>query len=231
MKAKTISFSDIWAFKQCPFCYLERMKRRYRPAETIYEAVGEGAHAAIAAPAEEREAILQKYISQVSPEQQEEAEKMMREHIRANERLVDRDESSDRQPEKQLSWFFEATGWTLKAKPDEIGFYTDQSGLRVLQITDLKTARWIKPKHKEQLYFFGLVASLALDHRGPIKLVVRLLGSETEEVLWYSHFSTQRSLAKVQALIGEIETFLADPSQYEHGSQCCCQIQTAQAAA
>jgi len=231
MKPKTISFSDMWAFKQCPFCYLERVTRRRRPAETVYEAVGEGAHAAIAAPAEEREAILRKYVSQVSPEQQEEAEKLMREHIRANERLVEGDQSSDRQPERQLSWLFEETGWTLKAKPDEIGFYTDQSGLRVLQITDLKTASWIKPKHKEQLYFFGLVASLALDHRGPIKLVLRLLGSETEQVFWYSHFSTQRSLARVRALIGEVETFLADPWQYEHGSRCCCQIQAAQTAA
>jgi|AGTN01.3.fsa_nt_gi hypothetical protein len=234
MKAKTISFSDLWAFRECPFCYLERIRRKRKPPANIYEAVGEAAHAAIVAPEEEREAIIEKYISQLPEEQQEQAGKMICEHIRANARLVQQDESINRKPEKQLSWFFESIGWILKAKPDEIGYYTDSRGAKVLQITELKTASFLKAKHKEQLYFFGLVASLALGHRGPIKLVLRLLGSETEQVFWYSHFSTERSLAKVRSLIGEIETFLANPSEYgvgEHGLQCCCRNQLTQTAA
>lgn len=234
MKAKTISFSDMWAFRECPSCYLERVTRKRRPAENIYEAVGEGAHAAIAAPVEEREAILKEHVGKLPSELQEEAEKLMREHIRANERLVQTDAAANRQPEKQLSWFDEISGWTLKAKPDEIGFITREDSV-VLQITDLKTARYMKGKHKEQLYFFGLVASLALKHRGPIKLVLRLLGSESEHVFWYSHLSTERTLLKVRTLIGEIEKFLSNPQEYlagaEHGLDCCCQKQSVAVAA
>lgn len=226
MKAKTISFSDMWAFRECPSCYLERVTRKRRPAETIYEAVGEAAHAAIAAPSEQRETILKEHISRLPSEQQAEAEKLMREHIYANERLAQADAATGRKSEKQLSWFDEVSGWTLKAKPDEIGFIVGGDSA-VLQITDLKTARFMRGKHKEQLYFFGMVASLALNHRGPIKLVLRLLGSESEHVFWYSHFSTQRSLLKLRDLLAEIEMFLANPQEYiasgEHGRYCCCQ--------
>jgi hypothetical protein len=100
------------------------------------------------------------------------------------------------------------SGWTLKAKPDEVAEVEGRFGGKIPQITDLKNACFLREKHKRQLFFFGMVLCLARGITTPIKLVVRLLGSDKSEVFWYSPKMTERKLEEVRTVIHRIEDFL-----------------------
>src|SRR5262249_24508891 len=132
--------------------------------------------------------------------------------------------------EKQLSYFDPISGWTLKAKPDEIGKTKNDYGREIPMILDKKIA--IHPRYKsrraalkslekckKQVFFFGLVYSMATGYKGPMKLVVRFLGdpenrlpndmkfegTDNELWFWYSPNGTERSLIETRALITDIE--------------------------
>ena len=115
--------------------------------------------------------------------------------------------------EKQLSWFDPVTGWRLLAKPDEISTFPF-GNTTLMEIADLKTAGRFSYKHRSQLFFFGLVASLSKDYNGPIRLVVKLLGSNKRKEFWYSPKATKTSLENVRAVIRQIESLL-----FERGIQ------------
>jgi hypothetical protein len=211
MKRKSLSFSDMRAFMDCPWSYLERITSKRRPPERIEEIVGEATHDLAAAPVEQRQPILSKYIRDTDPTQRAEVEKLVRERISVADQMSQSASHVGEKinKEKPLSWFDPVSGWQLFAKPDETKFFLTEHGVHVLDIIELKTGYVLKKKHREQLYHFGMVASLALNHQGPIRLVVRLLGSGKSHEFRYYHGATAGSLAKVRAMIEQIEQFLA----------------------
>jgi len=220
-KTRTLSFSDLRTFQECHYAYVERLTFGFAPTDTIAGAAGEATHALAAVPADEREATLASQLEQLPEDQREKVEGLIRDYTRAADELSLQAAVRNREAEKLLSWRDPVTGWVLKAKPDQIGF-VDSEGQDVLQITELKTARFLRTKHKNQLYFFAMLASLALNFTGPIRLALHLLGSSTPVVFWYSHKATERSLDRVRSVIRQIETVMAETEKSLDSLECTC---------
>lgn len=82
----------------------------------------------------------------------------------------------------QFRWHDPVTGYDLFAKPDEVQYTSDARG-PVMRIIDDKISWRLTDHHRNQIRFFGLVASLSKQseagkkrHQLGIELVVRLLG-------------------------------------------------------
>jgi len=120
-------------------------------------------------------------------------------------------------------WLFEAIGWTLCAKPDKVEFVVED-GREIMEITDYKSGNSYeytdprsneivyrpKRKHKEQIFFFALVVSLAQSWTGPIRLKIRYWGNKAEcQPMWFSHRRTDERLDEVARQIKLIEGYLA----------------------
>ncbi len=220
MKAldKRLSFSDLWAFNECPQQFLWR-RQRVRGEFTVHQAVGNVVHKLAAeGDSEAAREYATRQLARFTPGEQAEANQRIEALAQANEEMSGEDTSCDRKPEKLVIWKDPISGWELVAKPDEVSVTQGRKGLDLLQVTDIKTGGRLKKKHKEQIYFFGMVVSLARDYHGPVKLVVRLLGSRAsqstalpsshvpgEEVLWYSPHLTGKQLDKVRRVIQGIE--------------------------
>lgn len=206
---KTLSFSDIQSFLESKEGYLERITNGWLRGESFSDHIGESVHAVAAAPPEEREKVLADQLQLAPLEEREQLEQIVRTRVNESESLAQSEQLANRMKERLISYFDEETGWTLKAKPDERSEVVDRFGGTTIQITELKNASFLKEKHRQQLFFFAMVLSLAQGISRPIKLVVRLLGSGTEEVFWYSPKATERKLVEVRRLIHKIEDFLA----------------------
>lgn len=207
MIRKTLSYSDMATFLDDPEKYIERVTSPRKPPEHIHQLVGNVVHAMAPASAEKREQILERQLNSFPEEELAEARERINRFLDAADSLSR--EGDGKASEVQLSWKDPVTGWTLKAKPDELSMLDWGNG-EMMEIADLKTASRLKYQHKSQLFFFGLVATLARNYQGPIKLVVKLLGSGTEETFWYSPKATGRSLDKVRNIIRQIERLLTE---------------------
>lgn len=205
---KTLSFSDMQTFFESQEAYLDRITRGYQRGEMFSDHVGECVHAVAAASSEEREAILAQQLELAPPEDRQELATTVRERVQSGETLAANERLSDRVKETLISYFDQKSGWILKAKPDEMSEVDDGFGGKTVQITELKNARFLREKHRKQLFFFAMVLSLTQGISKPIKLVVRLLGSGTSQVFWYSPKQTERKLLEVQRVIHKIEEFL-----------------------
>lgn len=91
------------------------------------------------------------------------------------------------QKQVQFRWHDHVTGYDLFAKPDEVQ-YTSDAGGSVMRVIDDKITWRLKRFHRDQLRFFGLVASLSRPsershnrHQLRIELVVRLLGTPPKD--------------------------------------------------
>lgn len=206
---KQLSYTDDKVFKECPLQYKFRKERKRKAPATIHEVAGDVAHAMAAEEPKNRdEAEIVEQLKRLPEAEREQARELVAELVAAADELEDDEDVEDKTKETQLSWQDPVTGWTLFAKPDEIGMVDGGRGRDVLQLTDLKSAETLKRKHKDQLYFFALVAHLAKvrDYYGPIKLVVKLLRSKTEEVVgFYSPRETDRVLLRIRWTIRMIE--------------------------
>lgn len=206
---KQLSYTDKKAFEECPLQYKFRKERRRRAAATIHEVAGDVVHALAAEEPKNRdEAEIVEQLKRLPVAEREEAKKLVTELVAAADELEDEEEVDDKTKETQLSWDDPMTGWTLFAKPDEIGMVDGGRGRDVLQLTDLKSAEKRKRRHADQMYFFALVAHLAKvrGYYGPIKLVVKLLKSKTESVVgFYSPRETDRVLLRIRWTIRLIE--------------------------
>lgn len=206
---KQLSYTDKKAFEECPLQYKFRKERRRRAQATIHEVAGDVAHAMAAEEPKNRdEAEIVEQLKRLPEAEREEAKQLVTELIAAADELEDDEDVEDKTKETQLSWEDPVTGWKLFAKPDEIGMVDGGRGRDVLQLTDLKSAESLKRKHKDQMYFFALVAHLAKvrNYYGPIKLVVKLLKTKTEaEVGFFSPRETDRVLLRIRWTIRMIE--------------------------
>lgn len=227
MRNKVLSFSHLEAFRNCPWEYFHRLKRRYRAPISIYEVVGQATHAVAAAPERKRKEVLERHLQGAPAGEREKTEALVLSQVAQADEMIVKDRLQETSKEKTLSWTDPVTGWELRAAPDEIGSIVERRRV-VLQISELKTCSRIKRRHRRQLYFFGLVASLALDHKEPVRLVLRLLGNSSRDEFWYSPLMTEQSLGKVRSAIGRIETFLAsvedadtDASEYRDPVDWC----------
>src|SRR5215470_19466070 len=178
---KSLSFSDLWAFKECPQQFLARKQRRARSVNA-YQAMGDAAHALYAAP--DREAAESEVVKHLAvvPEQERKAARQRVEALaQVADDMADDDEVKDREKETTIRFFDEKSGWWLFAKPDEVSLTMGRFGREVVQVLDIKTGGRLKEKQVHQLYFFGLVASLERGYSGPVRLVVRLLAVDEKD--------------------------------------------------
>lgn len=201
---KKISVSDLLAFRQCPQAYFEMVRGKRRPS-TQFEVVGKVTHRlAAGGDSDDARQYVEKQLALLSSEERVVAQQDIEELTKTAGEMIDEQVTADDQ-ELQLSWYDPETGWTIFAKPDELFYFTDSLGYKVMQITDIKTAFKLKGRHKDELFLFGLVASLALNYRYSIRLVVRLLRSKSEVTFWYSQRLTEQKLDELRETFRSLE--------------------------
>ncbi|MGD9681132.1 MAG: PD-(D/E)XK nuclease family protein [Candidatus Obscuribacterales bacterium] len=209
MITRTLSFSDLALYLEDREAYYRKLTEPRQQPGTVPELVGAVVHRIASRKPEYPEAPEEQpfaeAMNRLSESERLEAEASIADKLEAIAELSARDDSSVVR-EKQLSWRDPVTGWKLKAKPDEIAL--PGASNNYMEIADLKTAYRLRKKHRDQLYFFGLVASLATGYDGPIKLVVKLLGSRTRQEFWYSPKVTAAALERVRETVVEIDAFL-----------------------
>ncbi|MBZ0188188.1 MAG: PD-(D/E)XK nuclease family protein [Candidatus Obscuribacterales bacterium] len=206
MVRRILSHSDITLFLEDPDAFLLKITGKPRPPETLYQIVGNVVHR-LASGTDKcaGDEFIRRRLEQLSEADKEKAFNLIRKHMDAIAYLDESYTEGSPDREKKLAWTDPVTLWSLVAKPDELII---AHGNDYMQIADFKTAFRLSPKHKEQLYFFAMVASLATGYKGPVRLVVKLLGSRCKEVFWYSPKATARSLSIVRSVIARIEVFL-----------------------
>lgn len=206
MITRTLSFSDMALYLEDREAYYRKLTEPRRQPGTVPELVGAVVHRIASTNSQDSdEEPFSDAMNRLSESERLEARASIADRLEAIAELSAQDEISVVR-EKQLSWRDPVTGWKLKAKPDEIAL--PGASNNYMEIADLKTAYRLKKKHRDQLYFFGLVASLATGYDGPIKLVVKLLGSRTRQEFWYSPKVTAAALERVRDTVIEIDAFL-----------------------
>lgn len=206
MITRTLSFSDMALYLEDREAYYRKLTEPRQQPGTVPELVGAVVHRMASTNSQDAdEEPFSDAMNRLSESERLEARASIADRLEAMAELSAQDEISVLR-EKQLSWRDPVTGWKLKAKPDEIALPGTSNNY--MEIADLKTAYRMKKKHRDQLYFFGLVASLATGYDGPIKLVVKLLGSRTRQEFWYSPKVTAAALERVRDTVIEIEAFL-----------------------
>lgn len=206
---KKLSHSDLLAFRKCPQQYWYRVRRMKRAPRTVQQVVGDITHAATATETSQRQALAARELVKLPVKQRAEVTKLVDDLITAADEMSQTQTVSELRKEKQLRWLDSETGWTLMAKPDEIGMVGKQRGGKMLQIVDNKTAYRLRWKHKHQLYFFALVLRLSWTYSRAIRLVVRLLRSRKVEVFYSAPHRAAEELKKVRQTILAIESRLA----------------------
>ena len=224
---RSLSFSDLWTFLECPEEYLARLQRK-KQKRSKEQVVGDATHA-IAEQHGKKTAEIREFIRHelalLPAEQREETLKAI-EVVAANaQEMAEHDEEDDDETDRESvhRWLFERLGWTLCAKPDKVDFVME-GGRQIMEITDYKSGKSHeyydsvsgktvyrpKRKHKEQIYFFALVVGLAMNWTGPIRLRIRYWGNKAEcEPMWFSHRRTQEALEEIAGHIAKIESYLA----------------------
>lgn len=207
MFKKTLSYSCIEAFSKDPEIFIERKLKGIPKPDNLYQYVGNVVHKAASGNRVDVKDLDRSEIERLSPGSHDDASRMIQNCLESARQMDQFNIGPKVQKEKQLTWLDPRTGWQLKAKPDELSMVPFGDS-ELMEIADLKTAKKFKFRHREQLFFFGLVASLAFNYRGPIRLVVKLLGSNSQKEFWYSPKATQKSLLRVRSTISEIESYL-----------------------
>ena len=217
----SIAFGDLHTLAECPKAYQFRSAGTPRVAPHIAEVTGDITHAALAVLPESRKAIIETALSRLPEKDRPEVSRAVQAMVRAGDAM----DEGDLDKENKIRYLDPMTGWQLVAKPDQMGM-VNEGGRPIFQIVDVKTGGHLKRKHKKQIFFFGLVACLSMpDYRGPIKLVVRLLGENQDVVFWFSRARLDESLAAVRQAIRQIETARAErnfPARVGWACGSCC---------
>lgn len=211
LKALTLSFSDLNTFFSERDLFIPRILGM-RPKLTKFEAIGEGTHIiASEGSTEESRRKVDRLLSKLPEGERAESAQTI-DHLAANAReMDDNGDETDMKRENLFQWTDSVTGWTIFAKPDKVGYARDEeSGREVLKIADMKSGSQLRRKHLDQLFFFGLIYSLAHGYRCKILLELAYLGDKTPITRWYSPKATERSLANLRGQIQQIEQHLVD---------------------
>lgn len=233
---KVLTFEMLEDWHRCRFSFLlRRLGKRGKISlqERVARTVGKAVENAISADTdEEREAAIDDLVRRLPAAERADALKKVDELVARADELYD--DTSDSDQQVQLEWTDPVTGWKLVAKPDEVKFV--QEGDRgIKQIIDDKTSWRLTSRHKRNIFFFGLVASLSDEeedkaarargekpYRWPLQLVVRLLGTppatdedgdpvtppDPEPKFWYSRSRQQEKLDEIRRVIREIDAAL-----------------------
>jgi hypothetical protein len=209
-KKKRIAIWQILLFKLCAAQYFDCVLNRRRRPASKHEAMGRGFHE-IGAGGDTETALekVERALELIEIEPAERVDALERVRI-MGEMAAELAEPNGEQ-EHQLCYHDEATGYDVYAKPDQISWFTNALGAKVMKITDRKKGYKFKDRHWDELFMFGLIASLVYNYTGPICLVVQLVGSgEKDDVVrekeeWYSPKRTRQQLADLQATLREID--------------------------
>jgi hypothetical protein len=195
------------------------IKGKVERGTVIARSVGKAVEAAttVSTP-RERADIVMEHIGHLPLHEQKAAIVRTVELIERADELAD--DTVDSTKQVQFSWYDPRTGFTFKAKPDEVQNTTDDRG-PVIRIIDDKTASKVSCRHRRNLYFFGFVVSKQLQEeqaqarkRGElyimpsIQLVVRPLGKNSEgevsaeQAFWYKRRREDSQLSEYRRIIG-----------------------------
>ncbi len=212
---KSISFSDYRTFLKCPAQFQHRMIYGWK-APTTKEAVANALHAIAEHGGDMKRAARQveRQLNMLSDADREVARAELAERVPAVVELVSAEPDSIR--EKVYRWHDEVSGWVLCAKPDRLCFVND----RLMEITDYKDTTTVSRWQRDQLFFFALVLSKALNFNNKIRMVIKRFkeqdqpGMVVEPVseFYYSHHRTPAALDMLRADLRKIDQYLESGS-------------------
>lgn len=224
---RIISHTGLKIFDECPQAYIDWASRRRKQKRTVGNLVGDATHG-IAEENGQLSAKVEKLIvSQLPllPEDEREEALARIEEVAANAReMAEADDEDTDEAGRELvyRWFFEESGWTLCAKPDKVNFVVEK-GEKIMEIRDYKSGSshetlgengkklyFARRKHKEQLFFFALVVSLASNWTAKIRLSIRYWGNKVDcKPFWYSRSRQSEELKELKVKLKRIEEYLA----------------------
>lgn len=194
-RKRTTNVSRILEFMRCPKLYHHNIVAAKNKKTSERQVIGNATHKLAAGESETRTRELVDTQLPDAPEERKVA--VMAEALELAEQAREMEDPdldvTDEDREVQLQWYDPETDMTIYALPDELIMFEEDDRRRpgkkieVMQITELKAkAEWFRGYHWKQLFMFGLIATLALDYRYAIKLVLKLLTPGLQETKWFS---------------------------------------------
>ncbi|MBS1991910.1 MAG: PD-(D/E)XK nuclease family protein [Cyanobacteria bacterium SZAS LIN-3] len=186
---RTVCFSDIRKWMQCPGMYL-----MWKEGDAIYrrslsQEIGDLVHQETAKPAQDRlqdTAEIAARLKNVRPEELQVVAQQVKALIAKAVRVSDK-ESIDAiatQHERLMVWYDSYTNTFWYAQADKMEILEDRDG-KYLSVVDQKTGTYRKALDVSGAFFFGYVAKMtkALNFDGPIKTMVRYLKDFRGQIL------------------------------------------------
>jgi hypothetical protein len=178
---RTICFSDINKWMQCPGMYL-----MWKEGDAVYrralsQEIGDMVHEETAKPVEERlqdTAEIAARLQSVRPEERQKIAQEVKVLIAKAVRVSDKEslEAVSTEHESLMVWYDSCTATFWYAKPDKREVLRNERGA-YLSCVDQKTGKWRKRTDLVSAFFHGYVAKMtrALDFSGPVKSIIRYL--------------------------------------------------------
>ncbi|HEY9720327.1 MAG TPA: hypothetical protein V6C69_22800 [Trichormus sp.] len=173
LRDRTLTFQMLWDTDRCMRRLLWGMLRHRRittPGDRLAQRVGKGFEIARAAETpDEVEEAVEATVARFAPEEQPAVRERLVELLERAD-VID-EEIAEEEPEcdnvvaeKQTQFYAPLPGdWRMAAKPDGVNYLTNTPEYGdVVQVVEEKTKGYYSSFLREQLYFFGLVISVAL---------------------------------------------------------------------
>lgn len=214
---RSIAWGDLKVYRRCPEFFRHRMTQGWEPP-TAQEAISNALHAIAEHRGDLAAATVQveQQIALVPDQDREFVRAQIAERApKVVEAVKKEDPTSIR--EKVFRWLDPKSGWTLCAKPDRVEF-VPQGRRTMMVISDYKDSMNYNRRKRDQLFFFALVLSRALNFNDKICCVVEYLprGRRGQKVqldkFFFSHWQSDYQLREVQADLEQIDRFLAADS-------------------
>jgi hypothetical protein len=218
---RTISYSDIRRYLECPAAYLMASEGDKPDKAPVTQRIGDFVHRESAlAPEQRKDATsIAKALSDLPAEVRESVVKevkAMMEVIVAHEETESKDAEVTRRDDLIMIWHDTYTNTYWYAKPDNMDILDDGRG-KYLNVVDKKTGKGRRSSHHTGVFFFGYVAKMTevFGHRGPVRTIVRYLKDRAGKVLaqpedktsWIGRNLTsqqERTLQGLQATVKQI---------------------------
>ncbi|MBY0359604.1 MAG: PD-(D/E)XK nuclease family protein [Candidatus Obscuribacterales bacterium] len=234
---RNVSITDLQTL-DCPHRFLGR-RLGVRSKVTLGSAVGDACHivAEHGGDMAACQALVEAKVAALPTAERQEAVARIEELVANRQELGGEDEADDENAKREsLHSLLDdgpgGCGWTFFIKPDQWTEYQDGKG-RVLEVIEEKTGEHASRRHWEQLRFFAMVLKRLKDHRGSLRLTLRLWGGKNVLQQWYSYGEQQRDLEVWRAKIARIQGYINAghfPTSADHRCDRCPLVEMCAAA-
>jgi len=174
MRRKTTNVGHLLALRLCPAYLHWLLTRNKQEPPKEGQIIGRVVHRRAAEGDSQAVIQYQKRQLQMVPVEKRDQVEVDVDELSFHAQELSDEEVTAEEKEVQLFWQDPVTGWTVYAKPDQRFWFEDKLRNKVMQITEVKSqALFAKRYHWDQIFLFGLIAAMAENYEGPIRLVLQ----------------------------------------------------------